>query len=465
MRVLTVGFNEQNAAVINALMAERFCVAEAAEYPEDPDDLLHYLRDGQPVIAIVAPDCMDAFNKAAKDYKDYPIHVIQADNPSSIHIPTAFAELAACHGHETNGKPVLRYEQGDNIITLDMTQNHCTKNGEDVNLQNREYKILRLLLLRTGHTCTRDSIMPALYSPGQEGAELEAIDVIISRLRTKLQIPDMIRTVTGKGYTIQPTNGRQPIDCQHGPITLYKDGTATYYNKSTKTHRPIALTPTTRELLGWIIKNPERVMIQGTVKRILSSLSTAKTVSDNTAQTQITFLRDAIGAASADDNAPNGYDIIKTHIGDGYQWQNPQPRIKHNVGKKRTPIAYRPEGIILQHANTLQIDTQKGTVTNLQTGATELLTLRECEAIDYTYKHSGWKKGQEGAPYNEPIRTIRQKIAAVLAQDTPEQYIISGRETGYRLFPLLAIVNPCLVAKQNNDPPDVPSPLPSIALR
>ena len=74
--------------------------------------------------------------------------------------------------------------------------------GEPVNLQRREFMLLRKLLESTGQVLSRAQLEESLY--GWEGdVESNALDVHIHNLRKKLY-PELIRTVRGVGYTVDP---------------------------------------------------------------------------------------------------------------------------------------------------------------------------------------------------------------------------------------------------------------------
>lgn len=75
-----------------------------------------------------------------------------------------------------------------------------TAGGERVELTNKEFELLALLMSKPGKVFTRDSILGAVWGAGFDG-ESRTLDVHIRTLRTKLgEHGDMIKTVRGVGY-------------------------------------------------------------------------------------------------------------------------------------------------------------------------------------------------------------------------------------------------------------------------
>ena len=72
------------------------------------------------------------------------------------------------------------------------------RDGEEVAVTATEYELLNLLLLNRERVLTRDEIMHALRGIDAD-LYSRAIDVLVSRLRQKLQRPELIRTVRGQG--------------------------------------------------------------------------------------------------------------------------------------------------------------------------------------------------------------------------------------------------------------------------
>ena len=72
--------------------------------------------------------------------------------------------------------------------------------GEAVQLSHMEYQLIELLASRPGHPYTRNDILNALRGIDAE-LYTRAVDVLVSRVRQKLQPTDFIKTVRGAGYS------------------------------------------------------------------------------------------------------------------------------------------------------------------------------------------------------------------------------------------------------------------------
>src|SRR3990167_3182409 len=91
----------------------------------------------------------------------------------------------------------LRFEG----LTLDPARRSVTRQGEPVELTGTEFELLMLLAREPGRVHSRDDILNQLR--GHE-AELytRAVDIVVSRLRKKLEPLDCIKTLRNAGYTL-----------------------------------------------------------------------------------------------------------------------------------------------------------------------------------------------------------------------------------------------------------------------
>ena len=98
------------------------------------------------------------------------------------------------------GKPASgdkTYQIGD--LYLDIKRKQLSRNGEAIAITAAEFELLSLLVENQQQVLSRDEIMLALNGIDADIFS-RAIDVLVSRLRQKLQRPDLIRTVRGQGY-------------------------------------------------------------------------------------------------------------------------------------------------------------------------------------------------------------------------------------------------------------------------
>ncbi len=91
------------------------------------------------------------------------------------------------------------YQLGE--LQLDIARKQLKRNGVEVAVTATELGLLSLLVQNQDRVLSRDEIMQALHGLDAD-IYSRAIDVAVSRLRQKLQRPDLIRTVRGLGYQL-----------------------------------------------------------------------------------------------------------------------------------------------------------------------------------------------------------------------------------------------------------------------
>jgi OmpR family response regulator RpaB len=93
--------------------------------------------------------------------------------------------------------PTLRFDGLD----IDTARRSVSRQGHEVELTGTEYELLLLLAREPGRVFSRDDILNQLR--GHE-AELytRAVDIVVSRLRKKLEPLDCIKTLRNAGYSL-----------------------------------------------------------------------------------------------------------------------------------------------------------------------------------------------------------------------------------------------------------------------
>jgi OmpR family response regulator RpaB len=91
-----------------------------------------------------------------------------------------------------------------NDLQLDIDAKQLRRNDEVVALTAAEFSLLSLLAQNQDRILSRDEIMRELRGIDAD-IYSRAIDVLVSRLRSKLQQPALIRTVRGLGYQLVPS--------------------------------------------------------------------------------------------------------------------------------------------------------------------------------------------------------------------------------------------------------------------
>lgn len=89
------------------------------------------------------------------------------------------------------------YQVGE--LTIDLKRKLVENHGRSVDITAQEFELLSLLIQNQDKVFSRDEIMQALKGIDAD-VYSRAIDVLVSRLRHKLQRSELIRTVRGSGY-------------------------------------------------------------------------------------------------------------------------------------------------------------------------------------------------------------------------------------------------------------------------
>jgi two-component system KDP operon response regulator KdpE len=94
------------------------------------------------------------------------------------------------------------FTSGD--LTVDLTRRLVTSRGEEVRLSNKEWDILRLLVLHAGQVLTHRAIMREVWGPT---VDVQYLRIYVRQLRQKLERaperPRHILTETGVGYRLR----------------------------------------------------------------------------------------------------------------------------------------------------------------------------------------------------------------------------------------------------------------------
>jgi two-component system copper resistance phosphate regulon response regulator CusR len=93
-------------------------------------------------------------------------------------------------------------------MTLDLKRRSAIREGERINLTNKEFSLLELLLRRQGEVLPRSLIASQVWDMNFD-SDTNVIDVAIRRLRSKIDSnfqPKLIHTVRGMGYVLEAYN-------------------------------------------------------------------------------------------------------------------------------------------------------------------------------------------------------------------------------------------------------------------
>lgn len=148
----------------------------------------------------------------AKDSVDDRVEGLDAGADDYLVKPFAFKELLARirallrrrHNEENNKLVVAGLE-------LDLLSRHTSRQGVDIELTNREFALLELLMLNRGRILSRTVIAEHVWDYTFD-SQSNVIDVYIRQLRRKIDDPfeeKLIHTVRGAGYKIQGGNNNE----------------------------------------------------------------------------------------------------------------------------------------------------------------------------------------------------------------------------------------------------------------
>jgi OmpR family response regulator RpaB len=110
-------------------------------------------------------------------------------------IQTILRRAAPANGH---GARQLRFEGG---LAIDLDRRTVQRDGLGVELTSTEFELLAMLAQAPGKVYSRDDILEKLRGQSAEDIHTRAVDILVSRLRRKLEPLDCIKTLRNAGYT------------------------------------------------------------------------------------------------------------------------------------------------------------------------------------------------------------------------------------------------------------------------
>jgi DNA-binding response OmpR family regulator len=179
----------------------------------DGMDLLIWVRAhiaGLPVLILTARDGVEdrvrGLNAGADDYitKPFNMQELQARLQAMLRRARqpAFTQSSSVAGVTSTTLGPMTVEHASHTATL---------NGEPLDLTQREWELLELLVNRCGEVVTRDDVLAAWRAsppePGQAVSQplnSNALEVYVHRLRRKLDPSNLtIRNIRGLGYMLE----------------------------------------------------------------------------------------------------------------------------------------------------------------------------------------------------------------------------------------------------------------------
>jgi two-component system OmpR family response regulator len=97
-----------------------------------------------------------------------------------------------------NGVRHLRFDGG---LAIDLDRRSVQRGAETIELTSTEFELLVMLAQAPGKVFNRDDILEKLRGQSAEDIHTRAVDILVSRLRRKLEPLDCIKTLRNAGYT------------------------------------------------------------------------------------------------------------------------------------------------------------------------------------------------------------------------------------------------------------------------
>lgn len=151
---------------------------------------------------------------SARDALDDRIHGLDIGADDYLVKPFALAELyARVRAFERRqNDEILDTEISLNEFTLELLQRRASINNEAIELTQREYDLLKYLVMNRNQIVTRDMIAQQIWNNKQRATPMDnVIDVHIAHLRKKIDTrlkKTLIHTVRGIGFIVKLDDSR-----------------------------------------------------------------------------------------------------------------------------------------------------------------------------------------------------------------------------------------------------------------
>ncbi|MBB1599748.1 response regulator transcription factor [Variovorax sp. UMC13] len=220
-RILLIDDDEHLAAPLATYFARFDCVLDSATRPSEGLAKLRAEHYDAAILDVMLPE-MDGFAlcRAIRTESDIPIvmltargevmdRVVGLELGADDYVPKPFeprelvARVQTILRRQRQSVPqvVTTQRQDFDGLSIDLDRREVLRHGERVELTGTEFELLALLARQPGKVWSRDDILNQLR--GQEADfYTRAVDIVVSRLRKKLEPLDCIKTLRNAGYAL-----------------------------------------------------------------------------------------------------------------------------------------------------------------------------------------------------------------------------------------------------------------------
>ena len=123
-----------------------------------------------------------------------------------FHFSELLARITALHRRQVRSAPSTVLRVAD--LELDLLSREARRGGHQIELQPKEYQLLRFLMEHSGQVVTRTMLLEKVWDIHFD-PQTNVIDVHVSRLRNKVDrgFEPLIHTVRGAGYMLREPRG------------------------------------------------------------------------------------------------------------------------------------------------------------------------------------------------------------------------------------------------------------------
>ena len=226
-RILLIDDDEHLAAPLTTYFARFGCTLDSAKRPSEGIARLRAGHYDAAILDVMLPE-MDGFELCREIRKESDIPIVMLTARGEVMDRVVGLELGADDYVPKPFEPrelvarvqtILRRQRSTPAaaaanaqlrvfdgLSIDLDRRQVTRRGERVELTGTEFDLLALLAGEPGKVFSRDDILNRLR--GHE-AELytRAVDIVVSRLRKKLEPLDCIKTLRNAGYALAVAPG------------------------------------------------------------------------------------------------------------------------------------------------------------------------------------------------------------------------------------------------------------------